>query len=95
MRVERSDYSVPAGLVGQQVYLDASAGRILIRTKDLVVAEHERAKEAGQRVEAPVHVRERWQRSLEARPVPPKGCHITFAEEVQVRPLAVYAEVSS
>lgn len=95
VRFERSDYSVPAGLVGQQVYVDASAGRILIRTKDLVVAEHERAKEAGQRVEAPVHVRERWQRSLEARPAPPKGCHITFAEEVQVRPLAVYAEVSS
>ena len=50
----------------------------------------------GQRIESPAHVRERWERSVPtAVAAPPKGCHITFTEAVQVRPLAVYAEVAS
>lgn len=93
VRFEQSDYSVPAGLVGSRVYVEASASKILIRTRDLIVAEHERAGAPGSRIEAPVHVRERWQRSVAApKPSPPR-CHITFADEVQVRPLSHYAEV--
>ena len=50
----------------------------------------------GQRVESPAHVRERWERSVATVvALPPKGCHIHFTEAVQVRPLAVYAEVAS
>lgn len=95
VRFDNSDYSVPAGLVGERVYVEASATRILIRTRDLVVAEHARASAAGQRIEAPVHVRERWQRSLaEHRMAPPKGCHITFTDTVETRPLNIYAEVA-
>lgn len=96
VRFEQSDYSVPAGLVGSRVYVEASATKILIRTKDLIVAEHERARALGSRVEAPVHVRERWQRSVATpKPTPPPRCHITFTDEVQVRPLSHYAEVMS
>lgn len=94
VRFARSDYSVPAGLVGERVYVEASASRILIRTRDLVVAEHTRATAPGQKIEAPVHVRERWQRSLAPRrAAPPRGCHISFVDTVEQRPLTTYAEV--
>jgi transposase len=95
VRFEGSDYSVPAGLVGARVYVEASATKILIRTKDLIVAEHERASARGAKIEAPRHVRERWQRSLQARIEPSAPlCRIDFSPEVQVRPLSHYAEVA-
>jgi transposase len=96
VRYDKSDYSVPARWVGTRVTVDAGDNVIVIRAKDLIVAEHLVASGPGQRVESPAHVRERWARSVPA-PVapPPKGCHVTFTEAVQVRPLAVYAEVAS
>jgi len=95
VRFEKSDYSVPARWLGQRVSVDAGDSVIVIRAKDLVIAEHPVATAAGQRIEAPAHVRERWARSVPApAAAPPKGCHITFTEAVQVRPLAVYAEVA-
>jgi hypothetical protein len=96
VRYEKSDYSVPARWVGTRVTVDAGDNVIVIRAKDLIVAEHRVATAAGQRIETPAHVRERWERSVPTLvPPPPKGCHITFDEAVQVRPLAVYAEVSA
>ena len=96
VRFEKSDYSVPARWLGTRVTIDAGDSVIVIRAKDLIIAEHPVATGPGQRIEAPAHVRERWARSvpdLVARP--PKGCHVTFTENVQVRPLSVYAEVAS
>jgi hypothetical protein len=84
---------VPARYVGARVSIDAGASFIVIRCKHLIVAEHPRATAAGQRVEAPAHVKERWERSL--RPplaAPPQGCHVSFSDAVQVRSLEVYAE---
>lgn len=96
VRFESSDYSVPARWVGTRVSVDAGDNSIVIRAKDLVVAEHPVAAKPGQRIESPAHVRERWERSVPTfDAAPPKGCHITFTEAVQVRPLAVYAEVVS
>jgi transposase len=96
VRYEKSDYSVPARWVGTRVTVDAGEHVIVIRAKDLVVAEHAVASAPGQRVESPAHVRERWARSVPAAVAPPpKGCHITFTEAVQARSLAVYAEVAS
>ena len=69
-------------------------GRSLAGAK--TVAEHRVVSGPGQRVESPADVRERWARSVPTLvPPPPKGCHVTFTEAVQVRPLAVYAEVAS
>mgnify|MGYP001564116794 CR=1 FL=1 len=82
-------------VVGTRVSVDAGASFIIIRCKHLIVAEHPRATAAGQRVEAPAHVKERWERSL--RPpvgLPPPGCHVSFTEAVQVRSLALYAEAT-
>jgi transposase len=95
VRYEKSDYSVPVRFVGTRVSVDAGDSFIIIRCKDLIVAEHARASAAGQRVEAPAHVRERWARSIRpVVPVPPQGCHVTFTESVQVRSLELYAEAS-
>lgn len=96
VRYEKSDYSVPARWVGTRVTVDAGDNVIVIRAKDLVVAEHPVASGPRQRIESPAHVRERWERSVPTVVAPPpKGCHVTFTEAVQVRPLAVYAEVAS
>ncbi len=96
VRYGKSDYSVPARWVGTRVTVDAGDNVIVIRAKDLIVAEHRVASAPGQRIESPAHVRERWERSVPSLVAPPpKGCHITFTEAVQVRPLAVYAEVAS
>ena len=96
VRYDKSDYSVPARWVGTRVTVDAGGSAIVIRAKDLVIAEHPPATGPGQRIEAPAHVRERWARSVPTvNAPPPTGCHITFTESVQVRPLAVYAEVAS
>jgi transposase len=95
VRYEKSDYSVPARWVGARVTVDAGDNVIVIRARDLIVAEHRVASASGQRIESPAHVRERWERSMPTAAPPPKGCHITFTEAVQVRPLAVYAEVTS
>lgn len=96
VRFDKSDYSVPARWTGTRVTVDAGDSVIVIRAKDLVIAEHPVATGHGQRIESPAHVRERWERSVPtAAAAPLKGCHITFTETVQVRPLTVYAEVVS
>jgi hypothetical protein len=85
---------VPARWVGTRVTVDAGDNVIVIRAKDLIVAEHRVATAAGQRVESPGHGRERWKRSVPTLvPPPPKGRHIPFRETVQVRPLAVYTKL--
>ena len=95
VRFDNSVYSVPARYVGTRVSVDAGASFIIIRCKHLIVAEHPRATAAGQRVEAPGHVKERWERSLRPRLAPPpQGCHVSFDQAVQVRSLQLYAEVS-
>lgn len=95
VRFDNSHYSVPTRFVGARVSIDAGASFITIRCKHLIAAEHPRATAAGQRVEAPAHVKERWERSL--RPpvaAPPQGCHVAFTDAVQVRSLELYAEAA-
>lgn len=96
VRYHANDYSVPARWVGRRVSIDAGQHVIHIRSGDLVIAQHPVASGRGQRVEAPAHVSERWSLSVPSTPPPPpKGCHVSFVQTVQVRPLSVYAEVAS
>jgi transposase len=96
VRFEKSDYSVPARWVGTRVTVDAGDNVIVIRARDLIVAEHPAASGPGQRIESPAHVRERWARSVPTvLAAPPKGCRVTFTEPVQARPLAAYSGVAS
>jgi len=96
VRYETNDYSVPARWVGQRVSVDAGDQVIHIRAGDLVIAQHPVNAGRGQRTESPLHVKERWALSVPGTPkAPPKGCHITFVQTVEVRPLSAYAEVAS
>jgi transposase len=96
VRYETNDYSVPARWVGTRVSVDAGDQVIHIRAGDLVIAQHPVNAGHGQRTESPLHVKERWALSVPGAPkAPPKGCHITFVQTVQVRPLSAYAEVAS
>ena len=62
---------------------------IHIRAGYLVIAQHSVNADRGQRTESPAHTRERWALSVPTAPkAPPKGCHITFVQTVQVRPLS-------
>jgi hypothetical protein len=53
VRYEKSDYSVPARWVGTRVTVDAGDNVIVIRAKDLIVAEHLVATGPGQRALVP------------------------------------------
>src|SRR5581483_1926168 len=93
VRFDRSQYSVPPKWMGTEVTVEAGEASITIRARDLIIAEHPRATAAGQKVEAPAHVKERWERSIGiVKPEPLPDCHVTFTDAVEVRPLAVYAE---
>lgn len=95
VRFDRSAYSVPARWMGTEVTVDAGESAITIRAKDLIIAEHPRAASPGQKIESPAHVKERWERSVGVvRAERLADCHVTFTDTVQVRPLAVYAEVA-
>ena len=96
VRYETNDYSVPARWVGARVSVDAGEQVIHIRSGNLVIAQHPVNAGHNQRTESPLHVRERWSLSVPSVPaLPLKGCHISFAHSVQVRPLSAYAEVVS
>ena len=96
VRYETNDYSVPARWVGARVSVDAGEQVIHIRSGNLVIAQHPVNAGHNQRTESPLHVRERCSLSVPSVPaLPLKGCHITFAQSVQVRPLSAYAEVAS
>lgn len=96
VRFEHVRYSVPALHAGQLVELEAAAGSIRIRCKDLILAEHPRCRVRDARVEDPEHVRQRQDLSLRpatARPQPLPMLAFEEPLEVQTRPLSFYQQV--
>lgn len=92
---DRSRYSVPPKHVGQMVIVEEMGQRIVIRTQDMIVAEHPKASKPGQCVMAREHVEALWKLSL-LRPMPPTPkWQMTFDAIVQSIPLSVYQEVGS
>jgi transposase len=68
VRVETSDYSVPAVLAGQHVEVHLGADRVRVLGGGRVVAEHARSLGRYRLVEDPAHRARPW--SVEARPRP-------------------------
>ena len=88
-----SRYSVPPLIVGQRVVVEQGEQRIVVRHGEIIIAEHERARKAGECVADPAHVAEMWKLSLRRQEVPPKPAERLLFQAVQSTPLAAYEEV--
>ncbi len=95
VRFERSRYSLPPEYAGQTVFIGHRENRIVIRSQDMIVAEHLPAPQAGATVADPVHLAALWKLSLQKTKLPPPRWQLTFDAQVQTTPLAAYQEASS
>lgn len=95
VRFSRSRYSVPAEYAGQNVLVGQCDQKIIIRTRDMIVAEHRPAAKPGAVVADPAHVEALWKLSLQrsATPAPPRW-QLTFDQAVAATPLTIYQEAS-
>lgn len=68
-----SRYSVPPDFAGKPVEVAAAGGVVVIRSGDLVIAEHRQAAQPGQCIAARAHIAELWRvtHELVARPPQP------------------------
>ena len=95
VRFEKSRYSLPPEYAGQRVLIGHRENRIVIRSHDMIVAEHLPAAKAGATVADPAHVAALWKLSLRKTKLPPPRWQLTFDSQVQTTPLDAYQEASS
>lgn len=95
VRFAKSRYSVPPQHAGQSVVVARQEQKIIIRFKDMIVAEHPLAEKAGSTVADPAHLAELWKLSLEKRQAPPPRWQLTFDAQVESTPLSRYQEATS
>lgn len=93
VRFARSRYSLPPEYAGQMVLVGKEGQRIVIRSGDMIVAEHAVAPKPGATVADPLHVKALWKLSLQKTRTPVPRWQLTFTEGVQAAPLARYQEL--
>jgi hypothetical protein len=94
VRYGRSRYSVPPEYAGTKVWVGQRDAKILIRTGELIVAEHTAALKPGLTVTQPEHIAALWQLSLQRTPDPLPSWSLTFDQSVTSTPLTAYEEVA-
>jgi len=99
VRLDGSRYAVPVPFVGKEVIVSAGERRVVVRSQDLIVAEHDRSAKRGQRVGEKEHLAQMWkatviqsERQLCA-PLPP--WKQSWNDVVEVAPLSRYQEAAS
>jgi transposase len=97
VHLHRSRYSTPPEHVGRKVVVEEAGQRVIIRTGDLVIAEHPRAPKEGSCMARPEHVAAFWKLSLaQPEPGPPAPAwQLTFEQAVSTRPLSLYEEAAA
>lgn len=93
---ERSRYSVDPEYVGKNVIVEAFGGQIVVRSRDLIIAEHERSGKPGSCVAKKEHLQRMWEVTTALKP----ACGIphwnqVWQGSVAVTELSVYEEVSA
>lgn len=89
-----SRYSVPPEYAGQTVEVAAVGGQIIIRTSEMVIAEHRQALKAGQCIVEREHLAQLWKITAQQTAPPAEvPWQLTGAVAVQQAPLSVYEEV--
>jgi len=94
VRFARSRYSVPPECAGKTVFVGHRQQKIVIRSQDMIVAEHVPATKAGSTVADPSHVAALWKLSLQNTKAPPPRWQLTFDPQVQATALETYQEVA-
>lgn len=94
VRVDRSRYSVPPELAGKTVVVTKHDRRIVVRSRDLIVAEHAEAPSRGACVADPKHLADLWRVSVARAQEPPPSWRMTFDQAVATTPLSVFEEVA-
>lgn len=96
VHLQGSRYSAPPERVGQQVLVEQGGQRVILRADALIIAEHPQAPRKGACVTDPAHLAALWKLTAERTPPPPASVAwaVTFDQEVAVRSLGVYAEVT-
>lgn len=95
VRFDRSRYSIPPEHAGKSVFVEAFTEKIIIRSGDLIIAEHQRATQADSFITQPEHVAALWQLSLQ-KPVPAApSWQLSFSDAVAVTPLAAYEQTAA
>jgi len=93
VRFDRSRYSVPPQHVGKTVLVAKQDQKIIVRSNDLIIAEHAVADKPGSCVADPAHLAELWKLTLQRQPPPPPTWALTFDQSVACHSLTVYDEV--
>jgi hypothetical protein len=92
---QRSRYSVGPEHVGKTVSVLAEVGQIIIRSDDMILAQHVEAAKPGSYVMASDHAEALWKLATPPAGIaPPPPWKIHFQEPVATRPLDAYAEVA-
>jgi transposase len=94
VRFEKSRYSLPPEHAGQTVFVARQAQKIVIRSHDMIVAEHPVAQKAGSTVADPAHVAALWKLTLQQTKTPPPRWQLTFDQPVESTPLVRYQEAA-
>lgn len=96
VQMSGSRYSVPPSYVGQTVIVTLREHRVVIRSGDLIVAEHDKADQPGSCVAAREHLAELWKLSLATSDGPVPQWQMNSCQDVARTPLSLYeAEVAA
>lgn len=91
VRFGRSRYSIPPEYAGEKVSVGCEDRRVVIRARDMIVAEHLAAERPGSCVADRAHLEALWKLSLhKPQSPPPPRWQLTFDAGVQATPLAAY-----
>jgi len=94
VRIGGSRYSVPPSYVGKAVTVTLRERRVVVRSGDLIIAEHDEADRPGSCVAAKEHLAELWKLSLASADGPLPNWQMSFRQDVAATPLKQYEEVS-
>jgi transposase len=92
VRFEKSRYSLPPEYAGQTVLVGRQEQKIVVRARDLIVAEHAAAGQAGSTVADPAHLAALWKLSLAQSKIPPPRWQLSFDQPVAAAALESYQE---
>ena len=95
VRLDSSRYSVPPELAGKTVVVSKQEQRIVVRSGDLIVADHAASSRRGATVADPNHLADLWRLSVARTQQPPPSWRLSFDRAVATTPLSVYEEVCS
>jgi hypothetical protein len=85
-----SRYSVPPAHVGQLVAVTLHERSVVIRSGDLIIAEHGKAEKPGSCIAAREHLAELWKLSAACAQGPLPHWQMNFRQDVAITPLSSY-----